>query len=297
MLDSSLIAFNYSVGSNNFKKLFGINNLSISNSISYEQSYLLGGSPMIGVVNSPIEFSLSFDRSFVEKDPLLDYTGLNPISLAYISRCGGNEKIKFQNLYLTNYSAGFSVGELPVINTKFSTYSNVNKLNSNDSFVQQNSYTSSVPRLGSITITGNSAKEINFLNNIYSFDYSLDIKRQPYYSIGSSAAVVETVMPITINFSVNSKVAGNRLVETSSAWPSYLCEELVRLQIGGSFLPSSSFEVKVPIKLYDFQISVSGDGSNLLFPIKNATLTSSEIQFSSNNTPELKRNFIGYYGL
>jgi hypothetical protein len=284
MLDSSLVSFSYGVGSNNFQKLFGINNLSICNSISFEQSYLLGGSPMIGIANAPIEFSLSFDRSFIQQDPLLAYTGFNPIPLAYISCCGFNQKIKFENLYLNSYSAGFSVGELPVINTKFTTYSDVNKLNAIETISQQNSYTPSIPRLGSIKIIGNSAGEINGFNNIYSFDYSLEIKRQPYYSIGSRSAEVETILPININFSVNSKIFDVTILDKN--FPSYLCK-------GFSTSSYSSFNCN----LYNFEISVSGDGLFTNFPIKNASLVSSEIQYSSNSTPELRRNFIGYYGL
>ena len=285
MIDPSLVSFFYSdcTYSNtclNYKNLLGINNLSISNSVSFEDPSLLG-SNLLSIPNSACQFNVSFDRSFICSDPLLNYTGLSPIKDSYIS--SKSSRMYFNDLYLTNYSAGFSVGELPIINTKFTSFSEKNEYDRISPFFNPfeivNSSTD-VPRLGSITISGEIARNLimqNGQNGIFSFDYSLEIKRQPYYSIGTYSACVSTVMPIVINFSVNSKILNQDY--SIDNWPKYKLNTL-------------TFN-----KFYDFDISVVTQNTNTSFPIRNATLVSTEVQYASTNFPELKRTFIGYYGI
>ena len=282
--------------------LNGINNFSISKSLSIEQQNLLGVGNLFPVPNSALETSISFDRSFICKDPLLFLTGKNPLYNSYIRY---DEKVVYlQHLYLTNYSAGFSVGELPIINTKFSTFlDNTANLTAEPrtnypffatDFSEYSPPISNfeIPTLGSISIIGNCSEELLYCNNIFSFDYSLEIKRQNFYSVGSRNPTVHTIYPIIINFSISSKFV---CYNDFGTWPTYLRD-----------LKSPSFYYKetnyrsVPTsteRYYDFDILVTGDTLGISYPIRCAKLISTDIQNPSSTTPEIKKNFIGYYGV
>lgn len=277
MTDPSLINFYYSnevFPAGTYQRLRGINNLTISDSKSFNEPYLLGGSPSLIFPNAPAEFNLSFDRSFISKDALFPFTGLRPMKNAYIKN-GDSTTVTFLcDLYLTNYSAGFSIGELPVINTKFVSYSCEQKIDTVNkiSAVSEGSFALQIPTLSSITIAGPSSNEININNNIYSFDYSLEIKREPFFSVGQYNPYVQTILPIIINFSVNSKVYSS---------------------LSEKYIPKYQ-----SVGLYNFQVCVChGVNDGTSFPITNATLISTDIQYSSTNTTEIKRTFRGYYGI
>lgn len=279
----------------------GINNFSISKSVSIEQQNLLGVGNLFPVPNSAIETSISFDRSFICKDPLLFLTGSKPLYNSYLKY--NTKLVCMKDLYLTNYSVGFSIGELPVINTKFSTFLDdtassysINR-NANPFIASQFSeycppiLNSEIPSLGSIRITGTCAQELMFCNNIFSFDYSLEIRRQNFYSVGSRNPTVHTIYPMIINFSINSKFVCYR---EEGTWPAYLADSkstIFKTNDGYTITPTSID------RYYDFDILVSGTTQTIFYPIRCAKLVSSEIQNSSSTTPEIKKNFIGYYGV
>jgi hypothetical protein len=255
---------------NNLIELNGVSNLSITKNTSFVDQFILGGDSSAMQVNAPEEIEVSFDRSFIQSDDLFRLTGSFPIQKTYIY---DSEKFYLlNNLYLNTYSVGFSIGELPRISTKFTSYGGSIIQNSNPTLDIVSPLSElDIPKLGSILITGSSSSEINDIHNIFSFDYSLDINRQPFYTIGSlNPTEVCPILPIRINFSVNSKMKDEKsLVQISSRNQDNL----------------------------NFDISVSGKNSIMNFPIRRAQLISSDITLSSSNTLELKRQFIGYYGL
>lgn len=269
MNDPSLQKIYYQCN-NNLIELNGVNNFSISKSTSFADQFILGGDSSAMQVNAPEQIEVSFDRSFIENDDLLRLTGSFPIEKMYVY--DSKKFYLINNLYLNNYSAGFSVGELPKISTKFTSYGTSIIQNSNPLLNIINSTNQyDVPKLGSISITGYSSSEINNIHNIYSFEYSLDMNRQPFYSVGSlQPTEVCPILPIKINFSVNSKMKDEQSLITISS------------KKQGNL---------------DFYISISGSVSTMSFPIKKAQLVSSDITLSSSNTLEIKRQFIGYYGL
>lgn len=255
---------------NNLVELNGVNNLSISKNTSFADQFILGGDSSLIQVNAPEQLEVSFDRSFIQADDLFALTGSSPIQKTYIY--DSQKFYLINNLYLNTYSAGFSVGELPRINTKFISYGASIIQNSNPTLnIVASANQLDIPKLGSILITGSSSSEINDIHNIFSFDYSLDINRQAFYSVGSvEPTEVCPIPPIRINFSVSSKMKDEQsLVQISSRRQNNL----------------------------DFDITVSGKSSIMNFPIRKAQLVSSDIILSSSNTLELKRQFIGYYGL
>jgi hypothetical protein len=260
-----------------FIELDGINNLSFSKNLSFADQYVLGGSKAPKSINAPQEIQLSFDRSFVQEDFFLNYTGKNPILKFFVF--DGNQYYEMSNMYLRSYSAAFSVGDLPKISTAFSSYGSeikqVNGLNFNGDY----SYISTqkvvdIPNLDSITINGNFNSDFKSKFKIYSFDYSIDINRQVYYSIGSSEPIeVSPVLPLRITSSINSKIPA-----------------------GVSNLTQPNF-LALNENYIDFSIHVTRPSYTFSFPVTKADLVSIEYQLSSQNTIEVKRNFVGYYGL
>lgn len=269
MNDPSLHKIYYKSGSS-YQELYGANNLSLTKNTSFAEQYLLGGYYSAIQVNAPQQVELSFDRSFINYDYLFQYTGIAAMDDIYVYN--GFKFYYIKDAYLNSYSAGFSIGELPKISTKFISYGSELIEKSSIPSVTTQTIPYDIPKLGSIFLSGTDSSLLTSIHNIFSFDYSLEINRQAFFSIGSKEAQVCPILPIKINFSLNSKLKS----ESNSL--------------------SESFS-KIVQKNYDFDIAVSGSGSIMNFPVRNAQLVSSDITLSSNNTLEVKRQFLGYYGL
>lgn len=269
MNDPSEYKIYYRNKSSQYKQLYGINNLSLVKTTSYENEYLLGGIIPASSLNAPEQLQLSFDRSFIAQDDLFAYTGSTPIREFHIT----HEEVKYslRDLYLNSYSAGFSIGELPKINTKFTSYGGELFYPEDEIRNPSQDFIYDIPKLGSISIKESGFPNI-ISNSIFSFDYSIEMNRQPYFSVGKKTADVSSLTPLKINLSINSKLIKGKL--------------------------SSNIDFpKIQEQNYNFNISVSGSGYLMNFPITNSRLISSEIVFSSENTAEIKTQFIGYYGL
>ena len=267
-----------SLNSGGFVEIDGINNLSFSKNLSISEAYFLGGLEAAKNINAPQEIQLSFDRSFIQKDYFLNYTGKDPILKFFVY--DGSQYYEMSNMYLKSYSAAFSVGDLPKINTTFVSYgtdiqqSPILRLGENNPVYTSIKYQVDIPNLDSIFLTGNFDENFKSKYKIYGFDYNIEINRQVYYSVGNAEPVeVSPILPLRITSSINSKV-----ISTSKdfAYPNFI----------------NSNE-----KYLNFDIVVSGSGYLFNLPMKKATLFNMDSQFSSQNTLEIKRNFIGYYGL
>ena len=96
------------------------------------------------------------------------------------------------------------------------------------------------------------------------------INRQPYYTVGNTlASQVELISPSKINFSITSKIKNT-----------YRFEDV-------DFLSCA----------YSFSILVSGHDYLIKYPIKNSVMAASSMISSSQNTLEIKRDYIGYLGI
>jgi hypothetical protein len=275
MIDPSLYKVYYLSGVSTKKliELNGINNLSINENISFEPSVLLGGLAASSSINSPKQIELTFDRTYTEKDPLINYTGNNFIEKLFVYN--GSQYYEISNPYLRNYSAGFSVGDLPKISTSFTSIGEDVVLSNtapNLEIIKLNSEFSAI-KLCSIFISGinqqNSFKE-NF--NIFSFDYSINLNRQPYYTVGNCRPIeVNLILPLEISVSINSKLPNNSINH-----------EMVQDKYS---------------KFTNFDIIVSGQYSMFSLPFRNGKLINTSVQLASQNTIEIKNNYLGYYGL
>jgi hypothetical protein len=278
MVDPSLYKVFYQSGNQSSSKLIqldNVTNLSIQNSISTAPEFVLGGANFATEISSPTQTEISFSRSFTKRDFIIEYTGSNPILNLYIFN--GEKYFRASNLYLQNYSAKFSIGELPVISTNFVSYGE--GIFGYEEFPElEIVYSDSeldIPKLNSIKISGLNENN-SFKNNlnIYEFNYNLAINRQPYYSVGDEKPIeVSPILPINISVSINSR------------------------------LPNSFDSIKLPRydsfedKKNDFDIIISGRISNFTLPIRNSKLVDSQIQYAGKNAIEINSNYIGSYGL
>jgi hypothetical protein len=260
---------------NSYVQIEGITNFDASSSISYENTHMLGGVQGATMVNAPYDVAVNIERSFIQKDFIFNYTGINPIKCAYIDN--GTNYFTLKNLYLTSYTAAFSVGDLPKISSKFTAFSQFPK--------QQNSFTEAqtkttqalnIPKLCSMFLSGsNDAANFVLKNNmnIYGFEYSLNIKRQPYYNIGSSSvSEVCPILPIEMSFSVSSKIKNE------------------------SDLSLSKSILSIYPDIINFDMLITGS-EIIKFPIRNAKITSINKTIQAGNIMDVKTNFMGYYGI
>ena len=271
MIDPSLYKIYYSSGNsqNSFFELNGINDVTIQKNLSYDNRFLLGGIDSAYSVNAPEEIEISIQRSFINYDNIFDYTGLDPIKELRVFN--GNQFFSIENVYLKSYSASFSVGELPKIVTNFTSYgSQIKQLDFFDGG-SVNSTALDIPKLNSISISGIYNQDIKNKYNVFSFDYELTINRQPYYSVGKfQPTEVCPILPLQIQASVRSKIPNGVSVLD---------------------IPSSDDSFK------DFDIVVSGTSSLFKLPIRKSKLVSSNLTLNSQNTMEIQKQFLGYYGL
>jgi hypothetical protein len=269
-----------------FIEVGGVENLSIDTNLSLNDPYVLGGIYSAYQINAPIQTSLSFDRSFVECDLLYSFTGSDPVNQLFIYN--GNQYYKMQCLYLQQYSAAFSVGSLPKLNNKFISYgygvenSDFLKLDTPKLNAKIETSKCFIPRLNSISLSGddysNKFLKVNSNNdsihNLYSFEYRLSANRNPFYSIGSlHPDCVESITPFQIFLTVNSKASSK-----------YKNDTQINIK-NNDFL--------------NFSISVTGtgDGQSFNFCIQNAIMYSCSSEMSNQNTLQIKREFLGYYGI
>lgn len=274
-----------------FIEIDGINNLSINLNLSFSENHVLGGSDSSSQINAPKQIEISFDRTVVENDPLIKFTGKDPISNVFIYN--GGEYLRFNNLFLNSYSAAFSVGDLPKINTRFTSYGedlvrSSDLILSESPFINYQTFSGAtlIPKLNSISITGYSGNndslkylKTNTLNgeeihNIYGFDFNLEINRIPYYSIGSKYPIeVSPIYPYKVVANINSKASSKY---KNDIFPEYLDTN--------GYL--------------NFKILVSKSDLNFMeFDVTKAKMHSATMEFSSQNTLEIKRSFIGHYGI
>jgi hypothetical protein len=281
MIDSSFNKI-YLKCSSSYIAADGITNFNISSSISYENTHMLGGVQGPLMVNAPYDISIDIQKGYMEKEIIKSFTGTSPMECIVVYN--GSNFFSVRNAYLTNYTAAFSVGDLPKINSKFTAFSQFVKKESSLSFPVVDCETF-VTRLGSICLSGlNSDANTNFIlknnKNIYGFEYSLNIKRQPYYNIGSNSVVeVCPILPIEISFSMNSKVKNE-------------ADLMAERSIISMYPSSLNFSALITCLSPQNSVVIRDD-----FLVRNAKITSIEQSIGPNNIMDVKTNFVGYYGI
>lgn len=282
MIDTSNNKVFFETGVGDFLEIEGISNFSINKTTSFDNPYVVGGQVSAYQVNSPTKIDISFDRSFIQKDFVFNYIQNDPLRSIYIQQDTPFCYYKISNLYLTSYSASFSVGELPKISAKFSSYYNsLQETWFEGTQADMFTYQLDIPKLNSILITDTDDNVINSDTNslilnqkITNFDFSMTMKRQPYYTIGSTTpSEVVSSFPNDVNFSITTIRYGQDVKEFDSTMD----------------------DIKPSCNL-NFNIYISGL-ELMKFPITNSRLVSRENTFQSSSFMSIRKNYIGYYDL
>ena len=260
----------------------GIESLEIQKNFSIDNNYFLGGIKSLSSPNAASELSFSIQRSLINCDQLLKYTG--DLGLYTSSLFDG---FKYYNIegfsYLQKYSANFTIGDLPKINYQFINYGNFNLgdkfSNGNitttntigNTQLPQNSYSMpSIIQLSGITLSGFPYTDFS----INSIQYSATINRSPLYSIGNMYPdKIHTIMPINIDMSISAKIKDENLNSIRTNHYNSLASNL------------------------NFEVYLKNSNSTQCFPIKNAQLVGTNLNIQNSTVPDIVLNFKGFYGI
>jgi hypothetical protein len=279
MYDPSRQKLLYTEDGSNFYSLSGINNFSISSNVSIKDPFLLGGNYSSSQVDSPTQIEINIDFDLIQNNSFLKYTGSSPISFFI---CGGSvygHLIK--NLYLNNYSINLTPGDLPKVSTKFIAYGECILYSgafSSTSVEPINSI--EIPKLSDLIVSGTDNTTPTWINptyyQIYSVNYSITSPRCVVYNATSNVPDIVSIKPLIINSTINSKI-----LESAA----------------GSSISYYNNASIAPDFFLNFYIVKKGLLYNTCFPSLNSRIISHEIKMSSNNFLELKREYLGYYGV
>jgi hypothetical protein len=249
--------------------LSGINNLSLSTSQSYQDPFVLGGNPSALQVNSPNQVELVIQYDLIQREQLLGFTGDS--DYLNVAIFNGSIYYTVNKFYLNQYDVQFSIGEIPKINAKFTSYGN--DINNQTSITTaSNPYQIDLPNLCSLFLSGTSSGVMLNNNNIYSSQYTITTNRNVFYSVGSNSAIVCLNKPINIGMTINSKFDEAAYIDNSIKPNTY------------------------PTNLNLYLVN-SGTYSTTCYPMFNGRISSMEARLNSENFLELKREMVGYYGI
>ena len=246
------------------RELSGISSLDIGYQNASNITKPLGSVRGVTTVAGATSQTVSFSRSLIYDDPVLTFTGESKVMKGSFNY-NNNSSYGFQSGYLKSYSVNCAVGSVPKVNASFIVYdemkSGVNATGTTPTNID-------IPSQGSITATCDNSTT----SRVLGFDYSLSIKKIPYYTIGSETPVeVKHINPI----------------EYSAA---------VQIDVDDIFLASgfSFFEEGRSDKNLSF--SIHGRGGSLLqtLTVPNASLVSEQINASAEGSVRLTLNYIGH---
>jgi len=244
----------------NGQKLSGVSNLSLGYTNPLENYLTLGAKNFGYFLNGPIESSLEISRSLIYSDPLLAFTGDSFFSGNFSY---GGKSYSFQSGYLTNYSVSCSVGEIPQVSSRISI---LGEFKSGENFLsEQVNDGLFIPSPRTISVSG-----LDFSSNrVRSFNYSLEVQKQPIFSLegGRTAQSVNFISPINVSLSVEIEMA-NSAIRDSFSYCEKKADDSVIITINDRTLNNSISSFEVPNStLLGESVQVSSDGQ----PVKSLT--------------------------
>ena len=246
------------------RELSGVNSIDIKYQNAANVVNPLGYKKGVTTIGGPTSQTVSLSRSLLFIDPLLDYTGANHIVTGSFNY-NNNASYGFNSGYLTSYSVNCAVGSIPKINASLVVYDEMRSgVNASGALTQ----TIYIPSQGSITATCDNTTT----NRVVGFDYSLEVARKPYYTVGAETPVeVKYISPIKYTASVQLEV------------------DDVFLESGYSFLTTGKEEKSV-------SFNINGrDGTTLQsLTIPKASLVGEQISASADGSVRLTLNYIGH---
>jgi len=247
------------------QEISGLDTLDVGYSNSTAVLNPLGYAKGVTAVGGATFQQVSFSRNLIYADPILDYTGTESIS-GSVNYNGGS--YGFTSGYLTSYSVNCAVNSIPQVNTSVVVYDEMRSgYNASGSASPPTIY---IPSQGSITATCDNTTT----NRVVGFDYSLTVKRKPYYTIGSEfPSDVSMILPIEYSASVQ--------LEVDDAF----------LESGYAFLGTGKSNKTV-------SFSIAGrDGTSLQsLSIPNACLVGEKLNSSADGALRLTLNYMGHDG-
>jgi hypothetical protein len=251
-------------GTPSARELSGVNSLDIGYQSASNVTKPLGSVRGVTTVAGAIKQSVSFSRSLMYNDPVLDFTGASEVMKGSFNY-NNNSSYGFKSGYLESYSVNCAVVSIPKVNASFTVYdemkSGVNATGTTPTNID-------IPSQGSITATCDHSTT----NRVLGFDYSLSINKIPYYTIGSETPVeVKHINPI----------------EYSAA---------VQIDVDDIFLASGFSFFKEGRSDKNLSFSVQGrNGATLqTLTVPNASLVSEQLSASADGSVRLTLNYIGH---
>jgi len=242
----------------NGQKLSGVSSLSLGYTNPLENSPVLGNAGFGFAMNGPVEGVVEFSRSLVYQDPILNFTGDSSFSGNFSY---GNRAYSFESGYLTNYSVSCGVGDVPQVNARVSVWCGLTSGQSVSS--EQVDDGLFIPSPKSISISGMDFDS----NRVRSFNYSIDISRQPIYSLegGKKAQAVNFISPINFSASVEMEIGASDM-RNSYAYTESFSSDAVNITIKDRSLSTAISDFSVPnAQLVGETIQTSADGQ----PVKS----------------------------
>ena len=223
----------------------------------------LGTKQGFTVSNSPTQQTASLSRVLTYNDPILNYTGEDPISgsMFYDDKYYG-----FESGYLTDYSLNCAVGTVPRVTANFQLLSEL-KSGVNASLPQQTHPTIDIPTQGSIVITCDNSST----DRVVGFDYGIRCLRKAYFTVDSlNPSAIELLPPVEYNATVQ--------IEVDQAF----------LDDSYSFFDSKEEK--------NVSISINGrNGASIQnVTIPNATLVGEDLQASADGALRLTLTYVGH---
>jgi hypothetical protein len=205
------------------------------------------------------------NRELIYRDPVLDYTGASPIagSIFY-----NNDYYGFEKAYLTNYNLSCAVGSAPKSSCGFIiTDEMMSGVSGAKKRILKKHPQIDPPSQGSISITCDNFET----NRVTAFSYSLNVNRNPLYSIGESLPCdVELIKPVSF--------AANATIDVDNAF----------LENSHNFLKKRENK--------NVSINIKGrDGNEIQsVNIPNASIVNEILRISSEGDLKLDINYVGH---
>ena len=245
-------------------ELSGVNSIEIGYRNAATATNLLGYEKGATTIGGPTSQEVSLSWDLIYNDPVIPYTGANHIITGSFNY-DNNASYGFNSGYLSSYSVNCAVGSIPKVNASLVVYDELRSGVNASGIEVKNIY---IPSQGSITATCDNTTT----NRVVGFDYSLEMMRKPYYTLGSETPVeVKYIPPIKYTASVQLEV------------------DDVFLESGYSFLTTGKEEKTVSLAIN------SREGASLRsLTIPKASLVGEQLSASADGLVRLTLNYVGH---
>jgi len=251
-------------GSPSARELSGVSSVDIGYQNAANITNLLGYQKGVTTIGGPTSQEISLSRYLIYDDPILAFTGANEVIKGSFNY-DNNASYGFESGYLTSYSVNCAVGSVPTVNSSLVVYDELRNGVNASGATPQAIY---VPSQGSMTATCDNTTT----NRVIGFDYSLEVGRKPYYTIGSETPVeVKYIPPIKYTASVQIEV------------------DDVFLESGYNFLTTGKEE-----KTVSFVINGRDETSLQSLTIPKASLVNEQLSTSADGSVRLTLNYVGH---